>query len=161
MGFLAKHIAQDTVQMAGEELTERLRKGVFLINDQHKKIFAFTADLFIHCIGNDDVENAYFGKVIGGAMGLVKTHFKTEEDLMLETKFAFPDYIEHKKEHEDFIAHLTDYVDRFRETGHIDLLMLSSYSRWWVINHIKRFDKNYIAFFNKITENKNIGKMAV
>ncbi|MDR0599927.1 MAG: hemerythrin domain-containing protein [Treponema sp.] len=146
------------------EFAEKLAEGVKKINDQHKKIFELTTDLFAHCVGDDNAENTYFGRMINGAVELVTTHFKTEEELMLETKFNLFEYIEHKKEHEDFVATVIDYLTRFKKTGSVDLLMFSSYAKWWVIGHIRRHDKKYITFFNKILETNNIrhvDKMAV
>ncbi|MDR2553362.1 MAG: hemerythrin domain-containing protein [Treponema sp.] len=138
-----------------------LKEGVKKINEQHRKIFDYTTDLFSHCTGDDAEENHYFAATIGAAATLVKTHFKTEEDLMIATKFQFFEYVDHKKEHEEFIATLVDNVKQFRTSGSINLLMFASYAKWWVINHIKRFDKKYVAYFNKITEGRGIEKMRV
>jgi hemerythrin len=144
-----------------DELIEHLEKGVKLINEQHHSIFDFTTDLFAHCVGNDDEENHYFGQTIHGAAELVVTHFKTEEALMLETKFDVYEYIEHKKEHDEFVAAVTDHITKFQSSGNINLLMFASYAKWWVIGHIKRHDRKYVNYFNKITVDKGIEQMTV
>jgi hemerythrin len=143
------------------ELMRKLQQGVMLINDQHKKIFEFTTDLFSHCTGDEEEENQYFRLTISGAGQLIKTHFKTEEELMLATKFHFYEYADHKKEHQEFIATLVDNVKQFQASGSINLLMFASYAKWWVINHIKRHDRKYVTYFNLITEGKGIAKMKV
>jgi hemerythrin-like metal-binding protein len=142
-----------------KELAEKLEKGVTLINDQHKKIFDYTTDLFAHCVGDEEDENSYFGSSIEGAANLVVTHFKTEEELMLETNFYFNDFAAHKKEHSEFVATVVNYMNDFKKTKSINLLMFASYAKWWVINHIKRHDKKYVDYFNKITEGYGIAKM--
>ena len=142
-------------------LLEKLKEGVETINDQHKRIFDFTTDLFAHCIGEETEESQYFGATIGAATDLIVTHFKTEEELMLETKFDVFEYADHKKEHDGFVAGVTDYVTRFKASGTINLLMFASYAKWWVIGHIKRHDRKYINYFNKITEGQKIEKMRV
>jgi hemerythrin len=144
-----------------DELVERLEKGVKLINDQHKKIFDFTTDLFAHCVGDDGEENKYFAEMIAGAAELIVTHFQTEEELMLETKFPFYEYLEHKKEHDGFVTTITDYVGQFEQSGNVNLLMFASYAKWWVIGHIRRHDSKYVTYFNKITEDKDIERMNV
>ena len=144
-----------------DDLIEKLEEGVETINGQHQRIFDFTTDLFAHCVGDEEEENHYFGATIGEAAELIVTHFKTEEELMLATKFNVFEYAEHKKEHDGFVAGVTDYITRFQETGTINLLMFASYAKWWVIGHIKRHDRKYINFFNKITEAHGIEQMRV
>ncbi|MDR2479191.1 MAG: hemerythrin domain-containing protein [Treponema sp.] len=146
---------------ASDELIERLEEGVKTINDQHKKIFDFTTDLFAHCVGDEAEENMYFQETIDEAVNLVVTHFKTEEALMLETKFPFYEFLEHKKEHDGFIVTVTDYVNQFHASGNINLLMFASYAKWWVIGHIKRHDSKYVTYFNQITADKGIEQMKV
>ena len=147
--------------MIDDKLVEMLKTGVATINDQHKKIFDFTTDLFAHCIGEDDEENHYFGKMIEAAVVLITTHFRTEEDLMLETRFDVYEFVEHKREHNEFVSTVAEYIKRFQSTGSIDLLTFASYAKWWVIGHIKRYDKKYVQYFNQITEGKGIDKMNV
>ena len=147
--------------MIDDKLAEKLEAGVTTINDQHKKIFDFTTDLFAHCIGDDDEENKYFGKTIEAAVVLVTTHFKTEEDLMLQTKFDVYEFVEHKREHDEFVSTIAEYIKRFQATGSVDLLTFASYAKWWVIGHIKRYDKKYVQYFNQITEGKGIARMNV
>ena len=147
--------------MVGDDLVEKLEAGVATINDQHKKIFDYTTDLFAHCTGDDNEENQYFGKTIEDAVVLVTTHFKTEEDLMLETKFDVYEFVEHKREHNEFVSTVAEYFKRFQSTGCVDLLTFASYTKWWVIGHIKRYDKKYVQYFNQITEGKGIDRMNV
>ena len=144
-----------------DELTQKLEAGVKIINDQHKRIFDFTTDLFAHCVGNEEEENQYFGETIEDAVDLITAHFQTEEDLMLETKFDVHELIEHKKEHGEFVMTVAEYIKRFQETGDINLLTFAGYAKWWVISHIKHFDRRYVDYFNKITEGKGIEMMHV
>jgi hemerythrin len=142
-----------------DELVEQLEEGVETINEQHRRIFDFTTDLFAHCIGEEAEENEYFGAVIEEAAALIITHFRTEEELMLATKFDVFEYAAHKKEHDDFVAGVTDYINKFHASGAVNLLMFASYAKWWVIGHIKRYDSKYINYFNQITANHGIEQM--
>jgi putative two-component system response regulator len=142
-------------------LIEQLKAGVALINGQHQRIFDYTADLFIHCAGEEDEESKYFGKTIQDALDLVITHFKNEEELMLITRLDMFDYIEHKKEHEGFITAITGYINQFEKTGEVNLLQFASYAKGWVIDHIKQHDRKYVNYFNKITEGCGLEKMRV
>jgi hemerythrin-like metal-binding protein len=160
MGFFVNRTkAPEPVFTVTQELAERLKKGVELINTQHKDIFNYTTDLFAHCVGDEDEENQYFGSTIEDAAKLVVTHFKTEEDLMLATNYYFDALSAHQKEHKEFVATVVNYMNDFKKIGSINLLMFASYAKWWVINHIKRHDKGYVDYFNKITEGCGIAKM--
>ena len=144
-----------------DELAQKLEDGVKTINDQHKKIFDFATALFARCAGNDDEENHYFGETIEDAVGRITAHFQTEEGLMEETKFDMYEFANHKKEHGEFLKTVTEYIKKFQATGYIDLLTFSSYAKWWLISHIKRYDRKYVDYFNKITEGRGIQRMGV
>jgi hemerythrin len=159
--YLANNFKKAELMQASDELIEKLEEGVKTINTQHRGIFDLTTDLFAHCVGDDEKENQYFGTIIQRAVELVVAHFRTEEDLMLETKFDVYEYIEHRREHEEFVSTVTGYVSQFNTTGCIDLLTFASYAKWWVISHIKRHDRKYVNYFNKITEGKGLEKMNV
>jgi hemerythrin len=154
-------IVQDkTMELTPEEIT-RLVESVNLINDQHKKIFDLSNELFKFCTGDEDAESKYFGEVCNAAFDLVKTHFELEEELMLDTKFSLFLFMEHKKEHMGLIKTLTQYVNDYNEKGRVDLLSFASYVKWWVVRHIKGHDKLYVEHFNNIFEQYNIQKMHV
>ena len=140
--------------MGLEELPVKLRESVKLVNAQHKRIFDATTVLFSHCVGDEDGENKFFGKTIASVIKIYSNHFKTEEDLMLEMKFNVYEFVEHKKEHNDFIMAVTEHLKRFQETGGIDHLTFTSYARWWIIGHIKNFDKKYIQHLNRAAGGK-------
>jgi len=144
-----------------DELAQKLEDGVKTINDQHKKIFDFANAMFAQCAGNDDEENRYFGDNIEDAVGLITAHFQTEEDLMTETKFDVYEFVNHKKEHGEFVMAVAEYIKKFQATGYIDLLTFSSYAKWWFIGHIKRYDRKYVDYFNKITEGRGIQLMKI
>jgi hemerythrin len=144
-----------------DELAQKLEDGIRTINDQHKKIFDFATALFARCTGNDNEENQYFGETVEDAVGLITAHFQTEEDLMAETKFDMYEFVSHKKEHGEFVMTVSEYIKKFQATGYIDLLTFSSYAKWWLIGHIKRCDRKYVEYYNKITEGRGIQPMKV
>jgi hemerythrin-like metal-binding protein len=144
-----------------DELIERLDQGVKIINSQHKKIMDLTTDLFAHCLGKEEEENQYFGSIMHSAADSVKEHFQTEEDLMLAAKFDVYEFSAHKREHAEFTATVAGYISRFQKSGRIDLLTFASYAKWWVIGHIKRHDKKYVDYFNKLTEGRGAVRMQV
>jgi hemerythrin-like metal-binding protein len=146
---------------ANAKLTEKMTQIVKLINEQHKKIFAYSTDLFGHCVGEEEEESEYFGATIYRATELVKNHFRTEEKLMLATKFDVFEFVNHKKEHDEFVSGVVGDIKNYEETGEVNLLMFASYVKWWVLRHIKYYDKKYVGFFNKLTEGYDIDKMRV
>jgi hemerythrin-like metal-binding protein len=148
------------MELTSEEIA-RLVESVDLINDQHKKIFDLSNELFKFCNGDEDAENNYFGLVCGAALDLVKEHFDLEEELMLDTKFSLFLFMEHKKEHMGLIKTLTQYINEYDEKGRVDLLSFASYVKWWVVRHIKGHDKQYVEHFNNIVGQYDIQKMHV
>ena len=144
-----------------DELAQKLEDGVKTINDQHKKLLDFANAMFAQCAGNEEEENHYFGESIEGVVQLLAAHFQTEEDLMAETKFDMYEFVSHKKEHGEFVITVAEYIKKFQVTGYIDLLTFSSYAKWWLVGHIKRYDRKYVDYFNKITEGRGIQRMRV
>ncbi|MDR2516162.1 MAG: bacteriohemerythrin [Spirochaetaceae bacterium] len=122
--------------------------GVTLIDDQHKELIRMTNELALGVEkGGADAE-VFFMKVIQGAVKYVKTHFTTEEIIMERLKF--PDYLPHKKEHENFVAEVLRDVKAFEEGKKLVPLEFAKFLQNWVLNHIAKSDKKYAAFFDEL-----------
>jgi hemerythrin-like metal-binding protein len=87
-------------------------------------------------------------KVIQGAVKYVKTHFTTEEIIM--DRLKYPEYLEHKKEHEEFVAEVLRDVQAFEAGGKLVPLEFAQFLQKWVLNHIAKSDKRYATFFEEL-----------
>ena len=133
--------------------------GVNLIDNQHKELLKLTNDLFSHSIGDPESEQAYFKKVIKGAVDYVKVHFSTEEQIMIKTRF--PGYAEHKREHDSFILTVIEQVKVFEESKKMPLLNFTNFLKDWILTHIAISDKGYFEYFKKIATRKSDGTLSI
>ncbi|MDR1908371.1 MAG: bacteriohemerythrin [Spirochaetaceae bacterium] len=122
--------------------------GVKLIDDQHKGLIEMTNELALGVEKGGAEAEVYFLKVIQGAVRYVKTHFTTEEIIMERLKF--PEYLPHKKEHEEFVAEVLRDVKAFEDGQKMAPLDFAKFLQQWVLTHIAKSDKKYAHFFNEL-----------
>jgi hemerythrin len=139
--------------------TSSLSSHVKIIDEQHKSLLNLTNDLFNHCLGNEKEESAYFKSVILEAVEYTKNHFKTEEKMMLATKFD--GYTNHKHEHDQFILKVVDLVREFNMTGKINLIQFTRFLKDWILAHIANTDKIYFDYFKKLATKKANGQFSI
>ena len=120
-----------------------------LIDEQHKSLVKLTNEFYANCQQNRFLANISLFETIKGTLHYIKTHFTTEEDVML--KANYPDLPTHKKEHEDFVLHVQESIKNLENQlepdteGFIKMLMD------WVLQHIAESDKKYIPYIKGIT----------
>ena len=139
--------------------SNRLSCGIKLIDDQHKELVELVNEMFNHVTGNDLQEKNYFNRVINDAVSYVKTHFATEEKLMLATKFD--GYEEHKKEHESFILAVVENIKDYEAGKRLTLSSFTRFLKDWVLSHIALMDKKYFEYFKKVASRKADGKLSI
>jgi hemerythrin len=122
--------------------------GVELIDNQHKELIMMTNELFAGCEKGGTAAEIYFMKTIQGAVRYVKTHFATEE-IILE-RFKYPDFLVHKKEHENFVAKVLEEVRDFESLRNFVPMDFARYLQDWVLTHIALSDKKYGVFFDDL-----------
>jgi hemerythrin len=122
--------------------------GVKLIDDQHKGLIDLTNDFAEICEKGGGAVEIYFMKVVQAAVKYVKTHFTTEEIIM--DRLHYPDFLAHKKEHEDFVAEVLKEVKEFEAGQKLAPLAFVNYLQQWVLNHIAKSDKKYGLFFDEL-----------
>jgi hemerythrin len=122
--------------------------GSVLIDSQHKELAAMTNELFRSCEQTSG-RMALFMRTIQRAVNYAKTHFATEEIFM--RKVNYPDYIAHKKEHEDFVNEVLRQVKNF-EAGTCAPIDFARFLKKWLLNHIAVCDKKYAPFLKGIRD---------
>ena len=139
--------------------TDKFSCGIKLIDDQHKELVELVNEMFNHVTGNDKQEHNYFSRVINDAVAYVKTHFATEEKLMIATKFD--GYIEHKKEHETFILAVVENIKDYQAGKRLTLSTFTRFLKDWVLSHIALMDKKYFDYFKKVATRKEDGRLSI
>ena len=115
------------------------------IDGQHKKLVALVNELFdAMCAGKG---REVIGKAVDELTRYTQTHFATEERLMLST--GYPDYRIHKKEHDDFVAHVSQFQAELVAGKIAVTVEVSNYLKDWLINHILNSDMKYSTYFNE------------
>jgi hemerythrin len=122
--------------------------GSELIDSQHKELVGMTNELFRSCEESAG-RMASFMKTIHQAVNYAKTHFATEEIFM--RKVNYPDYVAHKKEHEDFVNEVLRQVKNF-EMGACSPLEFAFFLKNWLLNHIAISDKKYSPFLKGLSD---------
>jgi len=70
-----------------------------------------------------------------------KYHFEREEKILIDHEY--PDFDEHKKQHQDMINRITHIQNRYNEKGHEVFEEVSEFLTNWLITHINGTDKQY------------------
>lgn len=139
--------------------SSKLECGVKLIDDQHKELVALVNEMFNHATGNDLQEHNYFNRVAHETVSYIKTHFATEEKIMLATKFE--GYSEHKKEHDNFVRTVIENVQDYQAGKRLTLSALTRFLKSWILSHIAFMDKQYFEYFRRIASRKENGKLSI
>ena len=129
--------------------SDRLSCGIDLIDEQHKGLVALVNEMYNHVTGNEIQEYEYFNKVIQEAINYAKTHFATEEKLMLEAKL--PGYAKHKRAHGLFILTVIDNIDHYKTGKRFNLFSFTKFLKDWVLSHIALVDKQCFANLKTLT----------
>ncbi|MCI9558040.1 hemerythrin family protein [Candidatus Ventrimonas sp. KK005] len=115
-----------------------LETGNHMIDQQHKQLVQCINDLMNACSqgkGRDQIiETMQFLQTY------TAKHFGDEE--ILQQRYKYPDYINHKKYHETFKKTVADILAELKSTGPTVALVakVNTSIGSWFINHIKRED---------------------
>lgn len=118
--------------------TPDLATGNPAIDNQHKELIAALNNLLEACSmgkGRDALKDT--SKFL---YEYTAKHFADEERLQLNSKY--PDYVSHKKYHEDFKLVVRDIINQLEKEGPTVVLVgkVNSAVAGWLINHIKKED---------------------
>ena len=139
--------------------SDRYSMGIKIVDDQHKGLLNFVNELFNHSTGDEYTEREYFKSVIQEAVKYIKTHFETEEKLMLSTKFA--GYAEHKIIHDGFTMTVLKSVKDFEGGKRLVLEKFAYFLKDWVLTHVAVEDVKYAEYFRKIATRNKDGKLTI
>ncbi len=112
---------------------------------QHKQLFETAEELY-------QAMSTGRGKdVIGGVLDKLlkytQVHFAAEERAM--NRFLYPEFEEHKHEHELLLQQVNDFRDRFVAGNTMLSLEVMKFLKDWLTHHINNTDKRYGPFLIK------------
>lgn len=124
--------------------------GIAEINKQHLRLASYAVEfsLIVDELSDREVTNqdwrridALFSKI----MRYVETHFTQEEELM--RKYDYPDYVAHKKLHDEFSAQMIKLQAEINNRNIKFKKKMSSLLWDWLYHHINEIDYQYRDFF--------------
>jgi hemerythrin-like metal-binding protein len=115
------------------------------IDEQHKKLINLINEFYENIKNNST--NDVLSLLIKGMREYTVFHFKNEENLFM--LHHYPNYLQHKTEHEDFINKVKDFEDRFNNGKLIVSFEITNFLKSWLKQHIQGTDKQYTEFLIK------------
>jgi hemerythrin len=131
---------------------EKYATGIPLIDSQHKELFSLTNELFRACMSGDEALKNVFKETMGRMVDYVRFHFGAEQELLQRLKY--PDYTEHKKQHDILIRDILEAVNGYNKGEKFVPNQFVRTMRDWILSHIALTDKLYVAY---ITAQKKKG----
>ncbi len=128
------------------EWDDSLSVNIESIDLEHKTLLDMINNYYdeIHEIHNGTSEKSLTDlrvELISNMKYYATTHFKTEE-LFFE-KYDYPEFKEHKQEHDDFVIKVLELEQRL-ESGELILTTeLTDFLKEWLVDHIKGSDQKY------------------
>jgi hemerythrin len=123
------------------EWSHRYSMGIPKIDEQHKELVRLTNELYASCLGDDDEMRERFKCTLSALVHYVSEHFGAEERLL--QRVNYPQYAEHKKEHESFVRKILEEVKSFHEGKSFVPNNFVRFLKDWTLSHIAVSDKHY------------------
>ena len=133
--------------MSFVEWEEKYSVHIDTIDEQHKHLIDLTNRLYEACTQDKTTADQYFKDTVKEAVEYVKEHFTTEEELM--QKYGYPDFDQHKREHESFVKKILEYVKDFESGKRYVPNNFVRFLQEWLMQHIAVSDKKYEQFFRQ------------
>jgi hemerythrin len=141
--------------MADEETLivweDRYCTWIPLIDDQHKELVRLTNALYAACLQGKEIARDNFRLVIRELVDYVAFHFSAEEKIMEKVKF--PQYPDHKKQHEAFVRKVLADVQNFDEGKNFVPNTFVRYLKEWILTHIAVSDRMYSDYIMELKKN--------
>ena len=121
-----------------------LETGYEKVDNQHKQLVAAVNSL-MEASAEGKGDEAVM-KTLDFLTGYAVKHFADEEQL--QVNYEYPDYLNHKRIHDDFKGTVAELVKRVRNEGPTESIIgeVSGIIGAWLLNHIKGDDFRMAAY---------------
>jgi len=119
--------------------------GIDTIDDDHKKLLGMINQL--QTAAHYKTDKTSIEEILNGLVDYTQYHFTREEGMMRESEY--PDFDEHKKQHEEMISQVNKFVDEYRIDGTKTIEEVAMYLKTWLINHINGSDQKYAPYLKE------------
>ena len=137
---------------------DSLLTGNALVDMQHQRFFEWAGELVMSCERGEETEKLW--DTLAFLENHAVRHFANEEALMLEINY--PDFKNHKREHECFTEEIAEFVRRFDADGPTDELSqdVNKSVAKWLVQHIRYEDLKISDYIRGETESDADGETA-
>jgi hemerythrin-like metal-binding protein len=129
--------------MAAIRWSEELSVEIGSIDSQHKKLIDLINSFYESV--NKGLAKEKMLELIKALKDYTQYHFSNEERYMKQ--YGYPDFENHKKEHQQFIDTVLNFEERYKSGKLLLSLEVTNFIKDWVTNHILGTDKKYSKFF--------------
>ena len=136
------------------EWNTRLTHGVELIDDQHKILVHHTNTLYLACLESNDSAKNCFIEIAREMVNYVHYHFSTEEHMM--RLLMYPNYHNHRKEHEKFIREILRQTQMFAEQKKLVPYHYVMFLKDWIYSHIAVRDKTLAEYILNMEDSEKL-----
>lgn len=123
--------------------SDELSVGIEEIDEQHKVLVGLLNDL--NRAIREHHGNEACIEILDRLVDYTRIHFAVEESLM--RIFEYPDYENHKAEHEELVDEVMSMRREVVEEGHKISFKLLHFLKMWLTQHIMDSDKEYSEHF--------------
>lgn len=125
--------------------SDKYSVGVRELDEQHQKLVAMINEL--HDAMKAGQGKTALAQILQSMAEYTQSHFAAEEKYM--TRFQYPEYVDHKLAHQQFIWKVSDFREAF-DKGQASLsLEVMNFLKDWLSQHIVGVDKRYGPFLNQ------------
>ena len=118
--------------------------GINIIDEQHKKLFAWINELYRAINENKDEE--VLGKTLEHLLDYVNFHFTTEEEYF--EQFDYFQKSEHKDEHREYTEKIKNFIEERQNNKNFLSFEVLDFLEDWIISHVLVSDKKYVKCFH-------------
>ena len=111
-----------------------------LVDQQHKKLIELCEQAADCVDATGALAHERFHTVLNDIYACASEHFRTEETLL--ASHDYPEFTEHKREHEDFMTHMAEFLYATIE-GSMERSALYHYLEAWFNQHKLESDMRY------------------
>lgn len=124
------------------EWKDELSVGIGSIDDDHKKLLSLINNL--QTAVYYPTGEAFERQALKELVDYTKYHFEREEKLMRDNDY--PEFEEHKRQHEAMIARVTGCMTAYEKDREGTIDDLTRFLKTWLVKHIAGTDQKYSAF---------------
>ena len=154
MKNIKKHTIESLFNYPTEIVTwdENYITGIELVDNQHKELVNITNSLFSACLDGKEKAAMVFKDTMSHMVDYVRLHFAVEQELM--KRVNFPDYDDHKLQHDLFIKDIITSANEFHGGKTFAPNVFVRTLKDWVFSHIAYYDQSYASY---VEDQKNRG----